>query len=511
MEDNTERKPQKRLRYRAISRSIVIGCGMTLTLGMISPAAGAHEERSSSSLVSDQSRIAAITDMVQTLEEKELSGEISRHEFLEKKRDLKLSLGIPLTAISGQKAAEDQDTAAQSEEDDINTITAGSQEETDADEAARIVIVESHGISMLDVEPSTSVGDALDDNGFTDDYRRVSGEKLSDDELSESLNGGETLYLNVGSRVVETEEVELDFPVEEIEDDSLMLGEEEIEEEGVLGKAVKITSVDEDGATEERLEVLESPELQVVRVGTAEEELEDIEIPDEDSFEEYYEEYLGEYGVEGVQALQRHELQNADEEFEFDETWEDMITEDGRLDLDNLSGDFDFDRWQTMIEEQNEQFARGSGNFDFSDGGFNVSDGGDIGFYNGTAGDTSFSSQRVDADTGDRLVDMMLTQVGNRYVWGSHNPSVGLDCSGLVFWAYSQEGISIPRTAAAQGASSTPVAWSDIEVGDVIWSPTHIGVYIGDGKLVHAANPATGVVIANVDHYRASGFQVGRL
>lgn len=91
---------------------------------------------------------------------------------------------------------------------------------------------------------------------------------------------------------------------------------------------------------------------------------------------------------------------------------------------------------------------------------------------------------------GEGVVGAALAQVGKPYGWGAAGPSA-FDCSGLMVWAYSQNGKSIPRTSQAQLAGGTPVPMSQLQPGDIIgYYPgvTHVGMYIGNGQVVHASD-----------------------
>lgn len=112
--------------------------------------------------------------------------------------------------------------------------------------------------------------------------------------------------------------------------------------------------------------------------------------------------------------------------------------------------------------------------------------------------------------TNNAVVDLALEQAGKPYVWGGTSQS-GFDCSGLVYWANAQNGKSVPRTARAQGAASKSVSWDDIQVGDIVYTNTHIGFYAGNDRVVHAANPSRGVVIDSASSFKQRGFKVGRL
>ena len=88
------------------------------------------------------------------------------------------------------------------------------------------------------------------------------------------------------------------------------------------------------------------------------------------------------------------------------------------------------------------------------------------------------------------------SQLGVPYVWGGTSPGSGLDCSGFVQYCYRCAGISLPRVAADQGICGQ--ATTDPEPGDMVCYGTHIGIYIGNGKMIHAPQPGDVVRVANV-------------
>ena len=73
----------------------------------------------------------------------------------------------------------------------------------------------------------------------------------------------------------------------------------------------------------------------------------------------------------------------------------------------------------------------------------------------------------------------------------------GCDCSGFTSAVYSHFGISLPRTSGSQGAYGTAVSYADAAPGDIIYYGGHVGIYIGNGQIVHASTPATGIKITN--------------
>ncbi|TNM45190.1 hypothetical protein FHP29_04540 [Nocardioides albidus] len=100
-----------------------------------------------------------------------------------------------------------------------------------------------------------------------------------------------------------------------------------------------------------------------------------------------------------------------------------------------------------------------------------------------------------------------LAQVGDAYVWGAMGPNA-FDCSGLTMMAYAQAGVSLPHSSRAQYGSGAHVAKSDLQPGDLVfyYSPiSHVGIYLGNGLIVHAANPGAGVKVSDLDEMPYAG------
>ena len=98
-------------------------------------------------------------------------------------------------------------------------------------------------------------------------------------------------------------------------------------------------------------------------------------------------------------------------------------------------------------------------------------------------------------------VDTALAQRGDMYLYGATGPD-RFDCSGLTSFAYKESGVSIPRTSKAQSTFGTAVAKSDLKPGDLVffYSPvSHVGMYIGNGQMVHSSSAGKPVSVANVD------------
>lgn len=100
------------------------------------------------------------------------------------------------------------------------------------------------------------------------------------------------------------------------------------------------------------------------------------------------------------------------------------------------------------------------------------------------------------------LVNFALQFEGNPYVYSGTSLTNGADCSGFTQSVFANFGISIPRTAAAQASSGTPVDLSEIQAGDLLFyygdsGIGHVTIYMGNGQVVHASNASTGITISD--------------
>ena len=104
-----------------------------------------------------------------------------------------------------------------------------------------------------------------------------------------------------------------------------------------------------------------------------------------------------------------------------------------------------------------------------------------------------------------------ISQLGIRYRWGAMSPGVAFDCSGLTQWAWAKAGVSIPRVSRSQYSSLLRVPISQAQPGDLLFSQTtffHVGIYIGNGQMIHAPRTGDVVKISTVTWTRVIG--VGR-
>ena len=103
------------------------------------------------------------------------------------------------------------------------------------------------------------------------------------------------------------------------------------------------------------------------------------------------------------------------------------------------------------------------------------------------------------------IVNFALQYVGCPYVHGGNSLTNGTDCSGFTSLVYANFGYGLSRTPSGQLSSNgRSVSLDEIQPGDIVCYGksrcTHVGIYIGDGQIVHAANPRKGIVVYNVGY-----------
>ena len=106
------------------------------------------------------------------------------------------------------------------------------------------------------------------------------------------------------------------------------------------------------------------------------------------------------------------------------------------------------------------------------------------------------------SEGGTSVVAKAKQYIGSRYVYGGSSPS-GFDCSGFTSYVYKQFGVSLNRTAAGQYSNGTAVSKTQLQPGDLVMfgksGINHVGIYIGGGRMVHAANPSRGVTTDTIN------------
>lgn len=103
---------------------------------------------------------------------------------------------------------------------------------------------------------------------------------------------------------------------------------------------------------------------------------------------------------------------------------------------------------------------------------------------------------------GQQIADFACKYVGYPYKAGGTSLTEGADCSGFVWAVYQAFGYSLPRSSYAQSAAGREVSYSDAQPGDIIYYGGHVGIYIGNGQIVHASTERSGIKI-NSATYRS--------
>lgn len=107
------------------------------------------------------------------------------------------------------------------------------------------------------------------------------------------------------------------------------------------------------------------------------------------------------------------------------------------------------------------------------------------------------------SSTGEQIASYALQFVGNPYVWGGTSLTDGADCSGFTQSVFAAFGIYLPRTAEEQAyGGGTPVDLGSLQPGDLIFYSDggyigHVSIYIGNGQVVHASSPSTGIIVSD--------------
>lgn len=102
--------------------------------------------------------------------------------------------------------------------------------------------------------------------------------------------------------------------------------------------------------------------------------------------------------------------------------------------------------------------------------------------------------------SGSDVVAYASQFLGNPYVLGGTSLTEGTDCSYFVMAVYQHFGISVPRTSYGQRTCGQAVSYENAKPGDIICYSGHVAIYIGDGKIIHASNPRTGICYGNATY-----------
>lgn len=114
-----------------------------------------------------------------------------------------------------------------------------------------------------------------------------------------------------------------------------------------------------------------------------------------------------------------------------------------------------------------------------------------------SAGGNYLPPSSFSGSTGERIAAYACQFIGNPYVAGGTSLTSGADCSGFIWRVYRDFGYTVPRNSFSFRTAGTGVEYSDAKPGDIICYAGHVGIYIGNGKIVHASTERTGIIITN--------------
>lgn len=116
-----------------------------------------------------------------------------------------------------------------------------------------------------------------------------------------------------------------------------------------------------------------------------------------------------------------------------------------------------------------------------------------------TAAKAKYGGKAMGSGNGAAVANYALQFVGNPYRYGGTSLTNGADCSGFIQSVYAKFGISLPRTGDAQACCGKGVSYSEAVAGDIIYYSGHVAMYIGGGKIVHAADERQGIIVSSAD------------
>ena len=116
------------------------------------------------------------------------------------------------------------------------------------------------------------------------------------------------------------------------------------------------------------------------------------------------------------------------------------------------------------------------------------------------------SLKSVKSNKRDIIIRSAKNMLNKMYRYGVQDKHLGFDCSGLTQFAYREAGINIPRTSSSQHRRATKISKEELEPADLVFfstlgpGATHVGIYLGEGKFIHAPSPGKKVQIVSMDN-----------
>jgi len=133
--------------------------------------------------------------------------------------------------------------------------------------------------------------------------------------------------------------------------------------------------------------------------------------------------------------------------------------------------------------------------------------------------DIFFSSNASNAKKSTKITSLAKKKLGRRYVWGATGQKNTFDCSGFTTYVYKKNGINLPRRAIAQSKYGKYIPRDKLQKGDLIFFDTsktrrgyvnHVGIYLGNGKFIHASSAKKKVVVSKLSNFYAQRYKGAR-
>lgn len=122
---------------------------------------------------------------------------------------------------------------------------------------------------------------------------------------------------------------------------------------------------------------------------------------------------------------------------------------------------------------------------------------------NATVAEMTKQTENKEVTARQQVVDYALQFVGGRYVYGGNDPNTGVDCSGFTRYVMSHAaGVGLNRSSGSQASQGRSISSAEIQPGDLVFYSSgsrinHVALYIGNGQVVHASNPRSGIKVSN--------------
>lgn len=364
---------------------------------------------------------------------------------------------------------------------------------------SQIVLIGSEQTQTIEIQDNEkTIAELSEEYGFKlENFKNIDGETVEEDY---KLATSENLLLFKSELSATSETVDLTIPTVEEESDTLYVGETKVKSEGKAGKALKTTIINKDlsadksvnkeakeskeASVSEKLTVLTAPEPKIVLVGTKEKPAPE---PSSELTTEIDEE---------LEAEVANTINNADRNDSNREENSDSET----IERDPISGE-PLNTSQSALSITSAPPSASGMNGYSSANGANVK----------ASKKDPTSIVKSNSTRGHKAVELAYTRLGADYDWGASRDDA-FDCSGLIYWIYSTNlGVDIPRTASQQGSSAQQVPLNELQPGDLLWTSSHIGLYIGNGQMIHASRSNDQVVVSGIGWFVDQGAKGARI